>query len=118
MEAFTRGLRLRMARFRLTQKETAFYLGVSPDTISSWLAGKSVPSSSALRLFEVLGILDEHSPELHAAYVESCRVARRKPGPAKGSTYIRWKRGRAVKSSQPGSVFATLGVDTRPWYER
>jgi transcriptional regulator with XRE-family HTH domain len=59
-------LRKTMWRLRLDAKGMAKYLGVSNGTMMSWLKGERNPSDSAIRLIEVMGLIEIISPEIHA----------------------------------------------------
>lgn len=88
-DVFLWSLDSRIDRLKLTHREAARYLGVSPDTVSAWLAGRRKPDAAALRLLAVLDAVERRLPDFHAALVDACRVTRVKPGPAKGSVYMR-----------------------------
>lgn len=88
-DVFLWSLDSRIDRLKLTHREAARYLGVSPDTVSAWLAGRRKPDAAALRLLVILDTVERRLPELHAAMLRQCRVTRVKPGPAKGSVYMR-----------------------------
>ena len=50
----------------LTQPRMAAYLGVPVATYQSWEMGLREPSASALRLLDVLGIVEALAPGVHA----------------------------------------------------
>lgn len=53
------------ARLDLAPTRMADYLGVPVHTYLKWENGTRVPSAAALRLLEVLGLIEAHAPELH-----------------------------------------------------
>jgi DNA-binding transcriptional regulator YiaG len=54
-----------MARHELTPEEMAIYLGVPVHTLLKWLNGTRTPTASAVRLVEVLGIIETMAPMIH-----------------------------------------------------
>ena len=54
------------ARLGLTQPRMAAYLGVPVPTYQSWEMGLREPSASAMRLLDVLGIVEALAPGVHA----------------------------------------------------
>ena len=65
----TRRLVATRQRLVLTQPRMAAYLGVPVATYQSWEMGVREPSSSALRLLDVLGIVEALAPGVHAQLV-------------------------------------------------
>ena len=55
------------ARLGLSQQSAADYLGVTIHAYRKWRNGTRAPESSALRLIEVLGMVEALAPALHAA---------------------------------------------------
>ena len=62
----TRRLVATRQRLVLTQPRMAAYLGVPVATYQSWEMGVREPSASALRLLDVLGIVEALAPGVHA----------------------------------------------------
>lgn len=55
------------ARLSLSQQSAADYLGVTIHAYRKWRNGSRAPESSAVRLLEVLGMVETLAPDLHAA---------------------------------------------------
>ena len=55
------------ARLSLSQQSAADYLGVTIHAYRKWRNGTRAPESSAVRLIEVLGMVEALAPDLHAA---------------------------------------------------
>ena len=66
------------ARHNLSEAATADYLGVTVHALRKWANGTRAPESSALRLIEVLAMVEALAPGLHAAMLP----ARAEPVPA------------------------------------
>ena len=62
----TRRLVATRQRLVLTKPRMAAYLGVPVATYQSWEMGVREPSASALRLLDVLGIVEALAPGVHA----------------------------------------------------
>lgn len=58
-----------MTRLGLDDSRAAAYLGVPVYTFRKWASGERTPSASALRLLEVLGMVEALAPALHAAFL-------------------------------------------------
>lgn len=56
-------------RHQLTEPQCAGLLGVPLFTFRKWKAGTRCPNSSALRLMDVLAILETFAPALHASMI-------------------------------------------------
>ena len=70
-------------RFGFDDSQAAAYMGVPVPTFRKWLSGERTPNASALRLLEVLGVIETLAPALHASFM---------PDPL-----VKPKRGRPVK---------------------
>lgn len=79
---------------KMTTIEYARLFGVTPSTVHSWVRDKHGKTSSARRLMEVFQVLDEQAPWLLDLFIAQCRTEKKKPGPAKGSTYVRSRKSR------------------------
>ena len=77
---FTADLLALMARQNLCETQAAGLLGVPVFTLKKWTSAQRAPSASAVRLLEVLGLLDQlakerallvvtHEPELFAGRI-------------------------------------------------
>ena len=64
--------RLKATRERLDLAPTrmADYMGVPVHTYLKWESGQRAPNASALRLFDVLALIEAHAPALHAQLLE------------------------------------------------
>lgn len=58
------------ARLGLTPTRMAQYLGVPVFTYLKWERGQRAPNASALRLLDVLEMVEAHAPKLHAQLLE------------------------------------------------
>ena len=58
-----------MARLSLDEPRASAYLGVPVYTFRNWVSGERTPSSSVLRLLEVLGTIEALAPALHAGFL-------------------------------------------------
>ena len=63
-------LKLTRERLGLTNTRMADYLGVPVHTYLKWESGQRAPNASALRLFDVLALIEAHAPALHAQLLE------------------------------------------------
>ena len=71
------------ARHNLSELATAEYLGVTVHALRKWTNGTRAPESSALRLIEVLGMVEALAPALHAALLPArAELAAPAPAPA------------------------------------
>ena len=66
-DSFAAHLSDTLNRLHLDEVGAAHYLGVPVHTVRKWLTGERQPSSSVVRLLEVLGMLEALAPELHAS---------------------------------------------------
>jgi hypothetical protein len=57
------------ARLNLSDAGLADYLGVTVHAVRKWCAGTRAPESSALRLIDVLAIVETMAPGVHAVLV-------------------------------------------------
>lgn len=64
--AITQRLAQTRERLGLTQPRMAVYLGVPVATYQSWEMGLRDPSASALRLLDVMGIVEALAPGVHS----------------------------------------------------
>lgn len=71
------------ARHNLSELATAEYLGVTVHALRKWANGTRAPESSALRLIEVLAMVEALAPGLHAAMLPArAELAAPAPAPA------------------------------------
>lgn len=56
-------------RFDFDDARGAEYLGVPVFTFRKWLNGERTPNASALRLLEVLGMVEVLAPAIHASFL-------------------------------------------------
>jgi DNA-binding transcriptional regulator YiaG len=63
---FTVQLRDLAQRLQLTDTQGAAYLGVPVTTYRKWHAGTRTPSAVAIRLLDVLGMIEALAPGMHA----------------------------------------------------
>lgn len=63
---FTVQLRDLVSRLRLTDTQGAAYLGVPVTTYRKWIAGTRAPGAVAVRLLDVLGMIEALAPGMHA----------------------------------------------------
>jgi hypothetical protein len=68
-------------RLNLDESRAAAYLGVPVFTFRKWLSGERTPNASALRLIEVLGVIETLAPALHASFMPEAleKVKRGRP---------------------------------------
>jgi predicted transcriptional regulator len=57
------------ARLNLSDNGLADYLGVTVHAVRKWCAGTRAPESSALRLIDVLALVETMAPDLHAVLI-------------------------------------------------
>lgn len=71
-----------VTRWGLDETQAAAFLGVPVFTLRKWIKGERNPSAAAVRLFEVLGMLEAIAPAIHAGFLPApCEPALpRKPG--------------------------------------
>jgi DNA-binding transcriptional regulator YiaG len=62
------------ARLGLTEPQASDYFGVPVFTYRKWINGTRAPNASALRLLEVLGMIEALCPTLHAALLPTLDV--------------------------------------------
>ena len=87
---FTADLLALMARHNLCEVQAAGLLGVPVFTLKKWTSAQRAPSASAVRLLEVLGLLEAVAPALldaltpgpvvHVEKVQGKRSRRESPG--------------------------------------
>ena len=65
MKHFSEQLEQMLNRLNLTEEQGAEYLGVSIYTFKKWLTGQRKPNASAIRLVEVLQLIEVLAPELN-----------------------------------------------------
>ena len=68
----------------------ARFLGVSRVTAQRWRANPASVSPVGVRLLEVMEILRQHSPEMHAALVEQARPVNSSPRKRPPAPHIEW----------------------------
>jgi hypothetical protein len=56
-------------RFDFDEPRAAEYLGVPVFTFRKWLNGERTPNASALRLLEVLGMVEVMAPAIHSSFL-------------------------------------------------
>lgn len=57
--------------FKLTDSQTADYLGVPVPTLRKWLAGERAPSAATIRLLDILDLISTLAPAIHAHLLPS-----------------------------------------------
>ena len=82
---FTADLLALIARHNLCETQAAGLLGVPVFTLKKWTSAQRAPSASAVRLLEVLGLLEAVAPALLAALT---------PGPVAHVGKVQGKRSR------------------------
>lgn len=80
IEAFRRTLRLAMDRRGMSQTDLADKLGVSQNSVSTWLLGRSVPEPERVFAIERALDLEPGSLSAHLGYVPSDAPDTVKPG--------------------------------------
>jgi transcriptional regulator with XRE-family HTH domain len=88
------------ARLNLSDAGLADYLGVTVHAVRKWCAGTRAPESSALRLIDVLAIVETMAPDVHAVLVPAVAVA---AGPAAAPK----RHGRPRRAAPAAPVAAT-----------
>lgn len=63
-----------MERLNLSESRAADYLGVPVYTLRKWRTGERAPAAVALRLLDVLELLEAIAPALHAGLLPPERV--------------------------------------------
>jgi len=63
-----------MERLNLSEARAADYLGVPVYTLRKWRTGERAPAAVALRLLDVLELLEAIAPALHAGLLPPERV--------------------------------------------
>ena len=71
MTTFADRLTALRTRLGLSDAALARYLGVPNPTLAKWLRGERQPPAVALRLVEVLSMIEWMAPEVHAALIAS-----------------------------------------------
>ena len=61
-------------RFKLTDPQTADYLGVPLPTLRKWLAGERAPSAATVRLLYVLDLISTLAPAIHAHLIPEAKT--------------------------------------------
>ena len=69
MNATPETLKSIKARLNLSDNGLADYLGVTVHAVRKWCAGTRAPESSALRLIDVLALVETMAPDVHAVLV-------------------------------------------------
>lgn len=77
-----------MARLGLDEPRAAEYLGVPVFTLRKWIKGERKPAASAVRLIEVLGMIEALAPALHAGLVPGKPDAHVGEVPAKSDAHV------------------------------
>lgn len=75
---FAARLRDTLHRLNLTETQGADYLGVPVHTLRKWSAGTRTPSAVAVRLLDVLDLLETLAPALHAGLLPTPAVKRKR----------------------------------------
>lgn len=80
--AFSARIVATMDRLKLSEARAADYLGVPVYTLRKWRTGQRAPAAVAVRLLDVLDLLETLAPALHAGLLPADRapVVKRKPG--------------------------------------
>lgn len=76
---------LLMARLGLDEARAAQYLGVPVFTLRKWTTGTRTPSASAMRLLEVLGMIEALAPAIHQSLIPDAHVEQ---VPAKSNAHV------------------------------
>lgn len=66
LHPFTVQLKTLVARLQLTETQAAAYLGVPVATYRKWINGTRAPAAVAVRLLDVLGMIEAMAPGMHA----------------------------------------------------
>lgn len=74
-----------MNRLALDEPRMALYLGVPVYTLRKWIKGERKPSASALRLIEVLGLIEAIAPSIHKSLIPNAHVGE---VPAKSNAHV------------------------------
>ena len=75
---FSDRLRATLDRLNLSEAQGADYLGVPVYTLRKWTTGTRTPSAVAVRLLDVLELLETLAPALHAGLIPA-PTGKRKP---------------------------------------
>lgn len=75
---FSDRLRATLHRLNLSEQQGADYLGVPVYTLRKWLTGQRVPAAVAVRLLDVLDLMETLAPALHAGLVPAPTVTRKR----------------------------------------
>ena len=89
---FTADLLALMARQNLCETQAAGLLGVPVFTLKKWTSAQRAPSASAVRLLEVLGLLEAVAPALLDALT---------PGPV---AHVEKVQGKRSRKESPGET--------------
>lgn len=65
-------------RLSLSEAQAADYLGVPVFTLRKWSTGERVPAAVAVRLLDVLEMLEALAPALHAGLIPEDRKRKKK----------------------------------------
>jgi transcriptional regulator with XRE-family HTH domain len=101
------------ARLALGEAGMSAYLGVPVPTYRKWENGTRTQDASTLRLFAVLGLVEQNAPELHAALIDGA-VTEDKPQSAKKT---RGKGKVAPKPEKPASARSDAPAPPLPWVQ-
>lgn len=77
-----------MTRLGLDEARAAAYLGVPVFTFRKWATGTRKPAASAVRLLEVLGMIEALAPALHAGLVPGKPDAHVDKVPGKSNAHV------------------------------
>lgn len=61
-----------LERLNLNDSRASIYLGVPVFTLRKWLKGERHPNSSAIRLLEILNLIEQEAPDLHNKILSKC----------------------------------------------
>lgn len=78
LHPFTVQLRELVSRLQLSDTRAAIYLGVPVATYRKWHAGTRAPAAVAVRLLDVLGMIEALAPGMHAHLIPAA-VPRGRP---------------------------------------
>ena len=74
---FSDRLRATLDRLNLNEQQGADYLGVPVYTLRKWTTGTRTPSAVAVKLLDVLDLLETLAPALHAGLLPAPVVKRK-----------------------------------------
>lgn len=64
-KAMAARLKAMMSRLNMTQGQFAAHLGMTVYGLTKWLNGQRYPISTAIRLLDILDLVEEYAPKLH-----------------------------------------------------